>query len=72
MDCPHGVDIPGNFHLYNYARLYGLTEWARSQYQAMEEQKRAAACTECGECEPKCPNNPPVVAQLKEVVQALA
>jgi len=72
MDCPNGVDIPGNFRLYNHARVYGLTDWARSQYQAMEEQKRAAACTECGECEPKCPNSLPIREQLKEVAQALA
>ena len=72
MDCPHGVDIPGNFSLYNQARVYGLVDWARSQYQAMEEQKRAAACTECGECEPKCPNTLPIREQLKEVAQALS
>lgn len=72
MDCPHGVDIPGNFHLYNYARLYGLTEWAREQYAAMEEPKRAGACTECGECEPKCPNDLPIKAQLAEVHRTLA
>ena len=72
MDCPHGVDIPGNFRLYNYAKLYGLTEWARSQYEAMEAQTRAGACTECGECEPKCPNSLPIVEQLKAVVQTLS
>ena len=72
MDCPNGVDIPGNFRIYNHARVYGLMDWARSQYQAMDEQKRAAACTECAECEPKCPNSLPIREQLKEVVQALS
>jgi hypothetical protein len=72
MDCPSGVDIPGNFRLLNYAKLYGLTEWARQEYQNMEEQKRAAACTQCGACEPKCPQNLPIIEQLEEVVAALS
>jgi predicted aldo/keto reductase-like oxidoreductase len=71
MDCPSGVDIPGNFRLYNYAQVYGLTDWARAQYAAMEEQKRAAACTSCGECEPKCPNSLPIRDQLQEVARTL-
>jgi predicted aldo/keto reductase-like oxidoreductase len=71
MDCPSGVDIPGNFRLYNYAQVYGLTDWARAQYAAMEEQKRAAACTGCAECEPKCPNSLPIRDQLQEVARTL-
>jgi predicted aldo/keto reductase-like oxidoreductase len=71
MDCPQGVDIPGNFRLYNYARVYGLTEWAAGQYQRMEEPKRAGACIRCGACEPKCPNTLPVMDQLAEVHAAL-
>jgi len=55
MDCPQGVDIPGNFSLYNMARVYGFTDWARGQYAKMETAKRADACTQCGACEPKCP-----------------
>lgn len=70
-DCPTGVDIPGNFGLYNTANVYGLTDWARSQYAAMEAGKRADACTRCGECEPKCPNKLPIMDQLAEVVSRL-
>jgi len=71
MDCPSGVDIPGNFRLYNYAQVYGLTDWARGQYAALEEQKRAAACTGCAECEPKCPHTLPIREQLEEVARIL-
>ena len=71
MDCPNGVDIPCIFATYNFARVYGLTEWARKQYAAMDPAKRADACTRCGECEPKCPNKLPSMEQLEEADRAL-
>ncbi len=71
MDCPQGVDIPHNFHLYNMAKVYGLTDWAREQYKGLEEAKRASSCIKCGECEPKCPNKLSVIDRLSEVDDAL-
>ena len=71
MDCPSGVDIPGNFNLYNLERVYGLTDWAQAQYAKMKPEKRADACTRCGECEPKCPNDIPIVDQLEQVHELL-
>lgn len=71
MDCPHGVDIPRNFHLYNQFKVYGMTDWARGRYAKMDAEKRADACTQCGECEPKCPNKLPIIEQLEEVVKTL-
>lgn len=67
MDCPTGVDIPGNFRLYNLAQVYGLNAWAPDQYRKMEPAKRADACTKCGACEPKCPNNLQIMQQLEQV-----
>jgi len=71
MDCPHGVDIPGNFQLRNYADIYGLEEWAVNSYEQMAPEKRASACTRCGECEPKCPNKLPIVQQLSDCAERL-
>lgn len=71
MDCPNGVDIPGNFRLYNYGKVYGLLDWAAEQYARLEPGKRADACTRCNACEPKCPNELPVMDQLAEVAAAL-
>ncbi len=65
MDCPHEVDIPKNFRLYNIANLYGLDEHARREYGRLKG--KAVLCTECGECEPKCPQNIPIIEQLKMV-----
>lgn len=67
MPCPQGIDIPRNFRLYNYAKVYGLIDWARENYASMNPKKRADACVSCGECEPKCPNKLPVIDHLKDV-----
>ena len=71
MDCPNGVNIPRNFGIYNLARVYSLTDWARREYAGLKPEKRADACTKCGECEPKCPNSLPIMEQLEEVVRVL-
>jgi predicted aldo/keto reductase-like oxidoreductase len=65
------VDIPRNFRQYNLGRVYGLMDWAKQQYADMDADKRAEACVECGECEPKCPNKLRIVEQLGEVREAL-
>lgn len=67
MDCPHGVDIPGNFHLYNLYTVFGLRAHAQGSYAGMEPAKRASACTRCGACEAKCPNQLPIMEQLAQV-----
>jgi predicted aldo/keto reductase-like oxidoreductase len=71
VPCPQGIDIPGNFGLVNNARVYGLTGWAKGQYANLAAEKRADACTQCGECEPKCPNALPIRRQLAEVAETL-
>ncbi len=71
MDCPEGVDIPRNFRIYNLGRVYGMMDWARSRYAKMDPAKRADACIRCGTCEPKCPNNLPIMDQLEQVHAAL-
>ena len=72
LPCPHEVKIPDNFQLMNYHRLYGLTEYSRAQYaRLLREGGSAAQCEECGECEPKCPQNIRIVEQLKEVAAVL-
>jgi len=80
MPCPNGVDIPKNFELMNYNRLYGLEDYAKRQYQRLAERvvdglpkpAWAAACQECGECEEKCPQNIEIRKRLKETNATLA
>lgn len=80
MPCPNGVDIPRNFELVNYYRLYGLDQYAKNRYMRLgqkmvEDEPKPAwaeACQECGECEDKCPQNIKVREQLKEAHTLLA
>jgi predicted aldo/keto reductase-like oxidoreductase len=75
MTCPHGVDIPANFRLLNQARYFGRWDWARAEYRKLRKHAdgdaSAAACERCGTCEPKCPNDVPIMDQLEEVAEAL-
>ncbi len=56
MPCPHGVEIPRNFELYNDGSIHRNAGIPRFYYSAfMPEAERAAACVQCGECLEKCP-----------------
>ena len=79
MPCPNEVSISGIFRAYNLARVYGLWDHARKTYSRMQKNagkpdrpRPADACTDCGACEPKCPQNIPIRKQLKEAHEALA
>jgi predicted aldo/keto reductase-like oxidoreductase len=83
MPCPNEVDIPANFNAMNYYRVWELKEHARSLYRSLAKKRRrrggvyttvdrcAEACVECGECEPKCPQNIPIKERLKETAAVL-
>lgn len=69
IPCPEGVDIPGNFHLYNQAILLDKGEEMAEKYYEMDETARADNCIECGQCEAACPQNLEIINLLKEVNQ---
>ena len=71
MPCPAEVNIPLNFQLMNYHRVWKLTEYARGQYSQIGKfdwmkGKDASACIDCGLCETKCPQKLEIRKQLKE------
>jgi predicted aldo/keto reductase-like oxidoreductase len=68
--CPNGIDIPANFELLNYHRLYGLTDYARQEYRELAE-KAANHCLGCQECEPKCPQHLRIAEELAKVAETL-
>lgn len=69
MPCPNGVDIPGNFELYNNAVVFrGSSETlSRNLYRMMPAGERAAACEQCGACEDKCPQGIAIAEELRRV-----
>ena len=77
MPCPSGINIPEIFKMMNYHRVYQLTEFARKNYAEIGKNpwmkyENALACSECGECEKKCPQSLPIREQLKETHKTLA
>ena len=72
LPCPSGVAIPDIFEIYNNLVMYGDNGRARLFYSWIEEEKRAQACIECGECLEKCPQHieiPEWLAKAHEVLR---
>ena len=63
--CPNGISIPNCFLMANYARKYGLADWAKARYDAM--QYHAGSCVQFGACEKRCPYNLPIRDMLTKV-----
>lgn len=71
MPCPYGVNIPGNFRLWNQGSIYEDLDTAKKRYEAMAPGKRASACVACGACEPQCPQFIGIIKDLLQVHEAL-
>jgi predicted aldo/keto reductase-like oxidoreductase len=83
MPCPAGVDIPGNFKVFNSASdALLVTEASRKDivdkqkaflklYNAQPKAVRADACVSCNACLPKCPQHisiPQHMQRIREIV----
>ena len=55
MPCPHGVHIPMALNFYNEGLIYDYYDEPRRLYAIFGG--NADACTNCKECEPKCPQS---------------
>ena len=86
MPCPQGVDIPGNFALYNKAVNDGvlpLPDKGTADYQqrlgkvvamfedGLKKKQWATKCTECDSCLPKCPQHIRIPNQMSRLVEIL-
>jgi predicted aldo/keto reductase-like oxidoreductase len=86
MPCPFGVDIPGNFALYNQgmgkrllsdmeqadaaAAAEKRAEWAKL-WESMPAEAEPGRCRSCGKCVPNCPQHIAIPERLKELQAVL-
>ena len=72
MPCPVGVDIPGNFRVWNdYGMYRNKAETGWHWNQGMEEKAKAKNCIECGKCEKVCPQQISIRIDLKKLQKEL-
>jgi len=64
MPCPDGLNIPSLLSLDKYFTYYGIKNWVRQAYQRFST--KINWCTNCRECEAKCPYKLPIVNMLHE------
>jgi uncharacterized protein len=66
LPCPSGVSIPDVFSAYNTSGMFDARRDASFVYRmwTVAAGHGADQCTECGECEPKCPQQIPIPETL--------
>ena len=67
MPCSSGVNIPRVLDVYNKAVAFSNPGEARREFGFVPPSARAGACTECLECEGKCPQEVPVHEWMKRI-----
>ncbi|QNK42476.1 aldo/keto reductase [Caproicibacter fermentans] len=86
MDCPHGVDIPGVFSVYNEcvtsmripialgSQAVGNREAKAfvKAYEMLPEEKRAENCVACGECMQHCPQSIRIPERMAEITKLIS
>lgn len=70
LPCPVDINIPELLRLNNLLRAYDLVGWCKDRYKLMGNADtwypgvKADRCTECGDCEPRCPEALPIIRLL--------
>lgn len=68
MPCPAGVDIPGNFRVWNTYHMYQNYNMVGHQWEKeIGESKQAKNCIKCGKCEKACPQKLSIRKDLEKV-----
>ena len=64
LPCPQNINIAAILRFHTLYEVYGLRTWAKKLFGALEV--KADVCTNCGECEPKCPYKLSITIMLKK------
>lgn len=68
MPCPHGVNIPRNFKIWNDLSIYQNEAQAiRRYWKDMPASDRSDMCQACGACEAVCPQSLQIIRDLQQV-----
>lgn len=68
MPCPAGVNIPGNFSIWNQYHMYqnyNVVKWGWEN--DLGDKGQAKRCIQCGKCEQLCPQKISIREDLKKV-----
>jgi len=74
MPCPHKVDIPAAFSLYNGVKGFGGAQGMLNRiiYQGHLAQNQGGLCVACGACMKRCPQKIDIVSWLRTVHEDLS
>ena len=68
MPCPAGVDIPGNFRVWNTYHMYQNYNMVKGSWEKnLGDEKQAKNCVKCGKCEGVCPQKLQIRENLERV-----
>lgn len=67
MPCPHGVDIPGTFRVYNQFAISKNRWQFTEEYGNNLKDKNADICISCGECLELCPQKIEIPTRMSEI-----
>lgn len=72
MPCPAGVDIPGNFRVWNTYHMYQNYNMVKNAWESgLGGEKQAKNCVKCGKCEAACPQKLHIRDDLAKVQEDL-